>query len=313
MTRAMTIPALKAAWKTPLARAESRRPLAGRLALVAAALVAVAVAGLGESAGPVLAAEDEPVIARQEWSFSGILGHYDRAQLRRGMKVYFEVCASCHGMKLLKYRNLGERGGPELSPQEVKKIAAEFEVLDGPNDEGEMFERPAKPADAFKSPYPNDQAARAANGGALPPDLSVIAKARGIPSHALFAPLAWARDILSGYQEGGPDYIYALLTGYRDEPPEGFELAEGMQYNAAFPGHQIAMPPPLSDDLVEYDDGSPQTVDQYARDVAAFLMWAAEPKLEERKLLGIRVFVYLLILAAILYLAKRRLWARVPH
>ncbi len=190
-------------------------------------------------------------------------------------------------MRLLSYRNLGQPGGPEFSPEAVATLAAEAQVTDGPNDKGEMFQRPGRPSDAFRSPFPNDAAARAANGGALPPDLSVMAKAR----------------------PGGPDYVYALLTSFRP-PPQGFELAPGMHYNAAFPGHQIAMPPPLVDGAVPYTDGTKPTVDNYARDVSAFLMWAAEPKLEERHKLGATVVIFLIAFCVIMFLAKRAVWAR---
>lgn len=267
---------------------------------------------LATLSAPTFAAGGGAEISRQSWSFGGVTGHYDRAQLQRGFKVYQEVCAACHGMRLLKYRNLGQPGGPEFPPAAVEAIAASVEVADGPNEDGEMFERAGKPADAFWSPYANDNEARASNGGALPPDLSVMAKARTVESHASFAPLAWARDIVSGYQEAGPDYLYALMTGY-EEAPEGTEMTEGMYYNVAFPGHQIAMPSPLSEELIEYTDGSPQTVDQYSRDVSAFLMWAAEPTLEERKRLGLRVMIYLAILAVLLFLTKRLVWSRVGH
>jgi cytochrome c1 len=190
-------------------------------------------------------------------------------------------------MRLLSYRNLGEAGGPGFSPEAVAILAAEAQVTDGPNDKGEMFQRPGRSSDRFRSPYPNDAVARIANRGALPPDLSVMAKAR----------------------PGGPDYIYALLTGYR-QPPAGFELAQGMHYNTAFPGHQIAMPPPLIDGSVPYTDGTRPTIDNYARDVSAFLMWAAEPKLEERHMLGARVMVFLTVFVIIMYLAKRAVWGR---
>jgi cytochrome c1 len=230
----------------------------------------------------------EPEIAHQSWSFAPPFGTYDNAQLQRGFQVYKEVCSNCHSMRLLSYRNLGEPGGPEFPPAAVKTLAAQVQVTDGPNEKGEMFQRPALPSDRFRSPFANEQLARVANNGALPPDLSVIAKAR----------------------EGGPDYIYELLTGYR-QPPQGFELARGMQYNAAFFGHQIAMPPPLSDGIVSYTDGTKPTLDNYAKDVSAYLMWAAEPKLEERHKLGLRVMIFLVAFAVIMYLAKRAVWARV--
>jgi len=227
-----------------------------------------------------------PKIEAQSWSFNGPFGAYDTAQLQRGYGVYKQVCANCHSMRLLSYRNLGEKGGPQFSPEAVKALSEEIQVTDGPNDKGEMYQRPGRPSDRFRSPYANDEAARAANRGALPPDLSVMAKAR----------------------PGGPDYIYALLTGYKDAP-HGFELAQGMQYNVAFPGHQIAMPPPLIDGVVTYADGTKPTVDNYARDVSAFLMWAAEPKLEERHMLGARVIVFLFVLAVVMFLAKRVVWS----
>jgi cytochrome c1 len=239
---------------------------------------------------PAIAAAEgppaEPEIQSQSWSFEGPFGVYDRAQLQRGYGVYKQICSNCHSMRLLSYRNLGERGGPEFSPEQVKTLADEIQVTDGPNDKGEMYQRPGRPSDRFRSPYPNDEAARVANRGALPPDLSVMAKAR----------------------PGGPDYIYALLTGYKDAP-QGFDLAQGMQYNIAFPGHQIAMPPPLIDGVVAYADGTKPTVDNYARDVAAFLMWTAEPKLVERHMLGARVIVFLFVLAVVMFLAKRMVWA----
>ncbi len=254
-------------------------------------------------------------IPTQSWSFGGIFGQFDQAQLQRGFKFYKEVCATCHGLKFLSYRNLGQKGGPEFSEEQVKALAAEATVIDGPNDDGEMFERPGRPTDRFVSPFANDNEARVANGGALPPDLSVITKARGIPLGVPWyvEPFYWIRDIATAYQEHGANYLYALLVGYKEEAPDGVEMAEGMHYNDYFPGHQIAMPNPMSDDVVDYDDGTPQTVQQYAADVTAFLMWAAEPHLEERKRIGFRVMVYLLILTVLLYLAKKKLWSRIEH
>jgi cytochrome c1 len=252
----------------------------------AALLAALAVPGAA------LFAEDAgnghgPEIKAQEWSFAPPFGHYDRAQLQRGYRVYKDICANCHSMRLLSYRNLGEPGGPEFSEKAVDVLASQAQITDGPDDKGQMFQRPGRASDRFRSPYPNDAAARAANNGALPPDLSVMAKAR----------------------PGGPDYIYALLTGYVP-PPEGFEMTQGMQYNKAFPGHQIAMPNPLVDGVIPYTDGTKPTVDNYARDVSAFLMWAAEPKLEERYKLGARIMIFLLVFAVIMYLSKRAVWAR---
>jgi cytochrome c1 len=265
------------------------RPTGAVLAAAGLACSLVGSASLAqETPKPAVHSHAEPEIAAQNWSFNGPFGTFDRAQLQRGYKVYREVCATCHSMRLLSYRNLGEPSGPGFSAAAVEVLAGQAEVTDGPNDKGEMFKRPARPSDRFRSPFPNEPAARAANNGALPPDLSVMAKAR----------------------PGGPDYIHALLTGYR-EPPADFQLAESMHYNAAFSGNQIAMPPPLSDSLVTYTDGTKPTVDNYAKDVAAYLMWTAEPKLEERHKLGLRVMIFLVVFAVIMYLAKRAVWARV--
>jgi ubiquinol-cytochrome c reductase cytochrome c1 subunit len=264
---------------------------------------------------PASAAEGGAEIERLDWTFSGLAGYFDKPQLRRGYLVYKNVCSACHGMRLLSYRNLSETGGPEFSEASVKEFASEVEVTDGPDDQGEMFTRPGIPSDRFVSPYPNDKAAAAAQGGAVPPDLSLIAKARA-PAHARVwytEPYYWLVDVLTGYQEGGPDYIHGLLTGYRDEPPAGVDVLPGLYYNEAFPGHQIAMPPPLSEGLVTYDDGTSETLENYSRDVTAFLMWASEPTLEERKKMGLTVLTYLAIFAVLLYLSKRALWNRIPH
>lgn len=216
------------------------------------------------------------------WSFDGPTGTFDRAQLQRGYLVYKEVCAGCHGLKYVAFRNLLDIG---FSEAQAKVVAAEYEIEDGPDDEGEMFGRPGILSDAMPTPYANDNAARAANNGALPPDLSLIAKAR----------------------VGGADFLYSLLIGY-EEPPEGTELPEGMSYNVYFPGSQIAMPSPLDDDSVEYIDGTKATLDQEARDVAAFLMWAAEPKLEERHRIGLKTLLFLIVLTALFYFTKRQVW-----
>jgi cytochrome c1 len=252
-----------------------------------AKLAAALLVGLAAQTGVSLATHDEPHIPRQSWSFEGLFGKYDRAQLQRGFQVYKEVCSNCHSMRLLSYRNLGEQGGPEFSPAAVNILAGQVQVADGPNDKGEMFQRPARPSDRFRSPFANDQLARNANGGALPPDLSVMAKAR----------------------PAGPDYIYALLTGFHETPAD-MKIAKGLHYNAAFPGHQIAMPPPLSDGLITYTDGTKPTLDNYAKDVSAYLMWAAEPKLEERHKTGAQVMIFLLAFAVIMFLAKRAVWGR---
>ncbi|MET3891146.1 ubiquinol-cytochrome c reductase cytochrome c1 subunit [Bosea sp. OAE506] len=248
------------------------------------------------------------------WSFSGPFGKFDRAQLQRGYKVFKEVCANCHAASLLKFRNLAQPGGPEFSAGQVTALAATYQVKDGPNETGEMFERPGRPADAFPSPFPNEQAARAANGGAYPLDLSVIAKARtyerGFPRFVF--------DIFTQYQEQGPDYIAALLTGYKDPPPEGVTLLPGQYYNTYMPGHLIAMPNPLNDGQVEFPKGAdgqpqvPETAKQYAKDVTAFLMWAAEPHLEARKRTGMQVMLFLLIFGGLLYYTKKKVWSRMP-
>ena len=221
-----------------------------------------------------------------DWSFAGPFGTYDRNALRRGFQVYKEVCASCHGMKQISFRNLSQPGGPEFSEAEVKAIAAEYEVTDGPDDYGDMYERPALPKDRFVEPYPNVNAARAANGGAYPPDLSLITKARS----------------------GGPDYIHALLSGYK-EAPEGVEMRPGLYYNPYMAGGKIAMPAPLLEELVEYGDGTPATVQQMSLDVTQFLNWAAEPELEQRKRTGFMVLIYLTIFAGLLYFSMRKIWA----
>lgn len=221
----------------------------------------------------------------QQWSFSGLFGTFDRAALQRGFQVYNEVCSACHSARLIAYRNLMEIGFTE---DQVRKIAASKEVRDGPNEEGEMFDRPGTLADRFVKPFPNDEAARAANNGALPPDLSLIVKAR----------------------KDGANYLHALLIGYKDAP-KGVELAEGMSYNLYFPGSQIAMTPPLSEDGVEYADKTKATVAQMASDVTAFLAWAAEPELEARKRMGVKVLLFLLLLTGMLYAVKRKIWSDV--
>ena len=245
----------------------------------------------------------------QWWSFAGPFGTYDRAQLQRGFKIFKEVCSACHGLKYVAFRNLGEPGGPEFSEEEVKAIAAEYTVMDGPDSEGEMFERAAKPSDRWPSPFANEAAAAAANNGAAPPDFSLLAKARAVTRG-----FPWfVFDIFTTYQESGPDYIYALLTGYQD-PPHGVEVGEGLNYNPYFiSGNAIAMAQPISDGDVEYTDGTPQTLENYARDVAAFMMWAAEPKLEERKRIGMATMLYLLVLGGLLLAAYKKVWANVEH
>ena len=240
-----------------------------------------------------------------KWSFAGPFGKFDRAQLQRGYKVYKEVCSTCHSMNLLHYRNLADVGGPGFTPAQALAVAADTKVQDGPNDSGDMFERPGRLADPFPKPFPNENAARAANGGAAPPDLSLIAKARnydrGFPQFIF--------DFFTQFQEKGPNYIDALLQGYVDPPPADFKVPEGAYYNKFYPGHAIKMPPPLSDGQVTFDDGSPATVKQYAQDVASFLMWTAEPHLEARKRMGLQVMIFLIVLASLLYFTKKRVWA----
>jgi cytochrome c1 len=253
-------------------------------------------------------AQEQEIPPKQRWSFAGPFGLYDPQQLQRGFKIYREVCSSCHSLKLLAFRNLADPGGPGFTEPQAATIAATFQVTAGPNDQGEMFQRPGKLADYFPPPFPNDQAARNANGGALPPDMSVLAKARSVERG-----FPWfIFDAFTQYQEDGPDYIDAILNGYED-PPAGFTLPPGAQYNKYFPGHAIGMPKPLSDGQVEYTDGTPTTVDQYGRDIGAFLMWAAEPKLDERKRLGFQVFVFLIILTGLLYFTKKKVWYEVLH
>jgi ubiquinol-cytochrome c reductase cytochrome c1 subunit len=244
---------------------------------------------------------------QSEWSFAGPFGTWDQGQLQRGLKVYKEVCSACHSMDFVAFRNLEALG---YSPEQVKAFAAEYTVTDGPNGDGEMFERPGIPSDRFPSPFPNVEAAAAANNGAAPPDFSLLAKARaperGFPTFIF--------DVFTLYAENGPDYIHSLLTGYDQEVPEGVEVPEGAYYNPYFiAGPALAMANPLSDGVVTYDDGSPETVDQYAHDVSAFMMWAAEPHLVERKELGFKVLVFLAIFAMLLYFARQQVWADIKR
>jgi ubiquinol-cytochrome c reductase cytochrome c1 subunit len=245
----------------------------------------------------------------ESWSFAGFFGKYDQIQLQRGFQVYREVCSVCHGLELVAFRNLGDEGGPHFSEAEVRALAAEYQITDGPDSNGDMFERQGRPSDYLPNPFPNPQAAAAANGGAPPPDLSVMAKARGVGRGIQWTLL----DFFTQYQEGGPDYIHALLTGYQDPPP-GVEVPPGGYYNPYFvSGAVLAMPLPLSEGIVTYADGSPETVDQYSRDVSAFLMWAAEPHLVERKRIGYQVFIFLIVFAGLMYFTKKKVWAAVPH
>ncbi|HSZ93265.1 MAG TPA: cytochrome c1, partial [Acetobacteraceae bacterium] len=273
---------------------------------IAAALVAVIVAGglvIG-SAGQARAEEAANPPA-QKWSFSGPFGTYDRGSLQRGLKIYKEVCSNCHSLNYIAFRNLADAGGPGYSEAQVAALASEYKIKDGPNDQGEMFERPGRPADYFPAPFPNEQAARAANGGGLPPDLSLITKARSYERG--FPYFIW--DFFTQFQEQGPNYVSAILQGFEDKPPAGVSIPDGSYYNKYFPGHAIKMPKPLSDGQVTFDDGAPATLPQYAHDVTTFLMWAAEPKMEARKHLGMQVFVVLIIFAFLMYFTKKKVWA----
>jgi cytochrome c1 len=329
--------------------------------LLAAGLTAACITAVGlATSQPALAAGGGAAIPRQEWTFDGPRGQFDRAQLQRGFQIYKEVCSSCHGLERLSWRNLVQEGGPGFPEEAVKALAKEWpnKITDGPNDEGVMFERDALLSDRIMGPYKNEKAARAAQNGAYPPDLSLMARARnpeykgtaaGHGPHML-------GDILSGYQAGGPDYLYALLTGYKDlpayvreenghlkpvgpdgagdkpvencasvvpgedgKPDECVALADGMNYNAAFPGNQIAMPPILADGSVSYPKGAdgqplvPETLDQHSRDVSAFLAWAADPHLDQRKATGWQALLYLLITTVLLFLGKKRIWSRIDH
>ena len=233
-------------------------------------------------------AAEKVELLKTDWSFNGFFGKFDRGSLQRGYQVYTEVCASCHSMKYLSYRNLSEKGGPEFSIEQTKAIAASFEVIDGPNDDGEMFERPAKLSDKFVMPYANIKEAQAANGGAYPPDMSVLAKARS----------------------GGVDYIYSVLLGYED-PPNGVILDDGVYYNKYMYGNNIKMSQPLYDGSVEYNDGTEATEEQMAKDVATFLMWAAEPHLEARHKMGFKAILYLIVLTILVYFSMKKIWSRI--
>ena len=246
--------------------------------------------------GPALAAEDaapaadsackaEFIPPKQEWQHKELFGTYDMAAVQRGYQVYKEVCSNCHSLKFMSYRDLSGLG---YTPDQIKTVAAEATIHDGPNDDGEMFDRPGRPSDHFKSPFPNDKAARAANNGALPPDMSLLVKAR----------------------EHGEDYIYSVLTGY-ESPPACATMNPGMNWNKAFPPHQIAMPKPLADGQVAFADGSPNTTADEARNVVQFLAWASEPHLEQRKALGIKVMLFMLVFCFIMRAAKRKVWADV--
>ena len=256
--------------------------------------------GLLLLASPALA-EGQKNAKSESYSFEGPFGHFDKGQLQRGYKVYKEVCSNCHAMKFVAFRNLAEAGGPGFSEEQVKALAATFTMKDGPDSNGDMFDRPGRASDQFPAPFANEEAARAANGGALPVDLSLITKARA----------GWYgtfNQLINGI--GGPQYVYSVLTGY-EEPTEELkkEQPEGRYYNPYFvSGHWIGMPPPLTDGQVTFDDGAPNTAAGMAKDVSAFLAWTAEPKMEERKSLGFMVMIYLAVMALLLYLVKKKIW-----
>ena len=235
-----------------------------------------------------IASEQTEELLNPGWSFKGFFGKFDRGSLQRGYQVYTEVCSACHSIKHLSYRNLSETGGPEFTEEQVKIMASQFEVTDGPNNDGDMFTRPARPSDNFVSPYENEQAAKAANGGAYPPDMSVLVKAR----------------------KGGADYIYSLLLGYED-PPSGISLDDGVYYNKYISGHNIKMPNILFEGLLDYADGTEATRQQMAKDVATFLTWVSEPSLEARHKIGFKVILYLIILAVLVYFSMKKLWSRI--
>jgi ubiquinol-cytochrome c reductase cytochrome c1 subunit len=262
-------------------------------------------------AAPVAAQDHSaPEIQKQNWTFGGLFGTYDTNQLQRGFQIFKEVCSSCHSARLLAFRNLAEEGGPSFSAAQVKALAAEYDITDPLATGGT---RKGVAADRWPSPFASEQDARDANGGALPPDMSVLAKARGTTQPFPW----WMLNYFTAYQEGGPDYIHALLNGYEETPPEGFSLPEGKHYNHVFPGHAIGMAPPLSDGAVTYEEGEsgsvPLTLEQYSTDVSAFLMWVADPHLVARKQAGFRVLLFLILFAGLMYFTKKRIWKGVEH
>ena len=268
-------------------------------------LKTLAIAAIGLALGATAAlAEAEKTAQGVSYSFEGPFGHFDRAQLQRGYKVYKDVCANCHAMKFVAFRNLADKGGPEFSEEQVKALAAAFKVQDGPDGSGNMFERPGLPSDYFPSPFANEPAARTANGGSYPPDLSLITKFR----EGWFGTF---NQLFNGI--GGPQYVYSVLTGFEETPADlKKEQPEGKYYNPYFSnGPWIGMPPNgmLTDGMVAFDDGSPNKVADMAKDVSAFLAWTAEPKMEERKRIGFMSLVYLAVLSLLMYLVKKRIWA----
>ena len=235
-----------------------------------------------------IASEQSQKLLNPGWSFKGFFGKFDRSSLQRGYQVYTEVCAACHSMKYLSYRNLTQQGGPEFSEDQAKIIASQFEVIDGPNSEGDMFTRPARLSDNFVGPYANEESAKSANGGAYPPDMSVLVKAR----------------------KDGASYIYSILLGY-DDPPLDVSLEDGVYYNTYMSGNKIKMSKPLSENLVQYSDGTQATEEQMAKDVSTFLAWAAEPNLEQRHKMGFRAVLYLIIITILVYFSMKKIWSRI--
>ncbi len=270
-------------------------------------ILALTLAAFAAAASPAVAedAHSTPQPPKVKWSFSGPFGKFDQGQLQRGFKIYREVCANCHGMQMVAFRNLADAGGPGFSEAQAAAVASEYKIKDL-DDKGEPIERAGRVADYFPSPFANDLAAKAANGGTVPPDFSTLAKARtyerGFPWFVF--------DMFTQYQEQGPDYIVALMQGYVD-PPKDFKVPPGGYYNKYFPGHNIAMPPPLQAGQVTFDDGAPQTLDQYTKDVTAFMMWAAEPHMVARKRLGFQVMIFLIVLAGLMYFTKKKIWSAV--
>lgn len=249
-------------------------------------LSAITAAGLMVSSGAAMASGGGEPLMKPGFSWEGFFGRYDQAQLKRGFEIFNGVCSNCHGLRLVAYRNLSAVG---LTEDEIKAVASAREIADAPNDEGEVRMRPGRPSDKWINPFPNDKAAAYANGGALPPDLSLMAKAR----------------------VGGPNYIYSLMLGFVEEVPEGHSIPEGKYFNKYFPGNAISMPPQLMEDLVSYSDGTKATVEQEALDITAFLNWAAEPELDERKSLGLKVMIFLAVFTAMLYALKRQIWKNI--
>ncbi len=264
--------------------------------LIGAATIAAAISGLAFASG---SGTGDYEMEHKHWHFNGAFGTYDRAAMQRGYQVYREVCSSCHQLKHLSFRHLGDKGAPFYNeayknPNDnplIKNFAADWQIEDIDSETGDIIERTGIPADAFPAIYPNEAAARAGNGGGLPPDLSIITKARN----------------------NGPDYVYNLLTAYDTPMPHDMQMGPGLHYNPVMDGGAIAMAPPLSEDQVEYADGTPATVKQMASDVTEFLAWSADPKMEQRKSAGLMTMLYLTILSILLWLSYKRVWRNVEH